>query len=300
MNDYKVVFDMDEHSGGSLGFSILRYNLSGKNSILHAHKYIQINYVSQGCASHYINGQHFDIYKGDIFIIPPMVEHRIIKKEEAEAEIIEFEFIPDFINQNFTTIDSAEVFWDFAYISPFLVESKLVKPRFNLSGALQIEVERILNEALLEMAQRRSGFELMIKTLLLNLLIIVGREFTNYVSGTDDTGIYASKKESILNAINYINENYKEPLRHAQVAKNFFLSPSQFNYLFKYFTSKTFGEYLTSIRMAHALQKLRETDSKIIEIAMDVGYHNINHFNRAFKQYMNMTPSRYRKKSRMQ
>src|SRR5699024_10243069 len=125
------------------------------------------------------NNNTYDLVKGDIFVIPPFVPHCIAPLGDTPAEVFEFEFMPSFINQSFDTLTHTEAFWDFAYIEPFLVEEKLVKPRLNLVGKIQIEVEDILNEALREYKQRKPGYELMAKSLLLKLLVIVGRELTH-------------------------------------------------------------------------------------------------------------------------
>ena len=68
-----------------------------------------------------------DVVHGDIFVIPPFVPHLLSPAEQAAAEVIEFEFLPSFINPAFDRVTTSEAFWDFAYIEPFLVEENLVR-----------------------------------------------------------------------------------------------------------------------------------------------------------------------------
>lgn len=298
---YKDVplFRMSDNPNGDLPFFISRYTLSNSALKLHRHEYMQINYVYQGKAEHVINNCKFDIIKGDIFVIPPYVPHKIVAPEGCSAQIFEFEFLPEFINQNFEDIRNAESFLDFAYIEPFLVSENLVKPRLNLIGRLQVEVENILNEAFREYRQAKPGYILVIKSLLLKLLVLVGREFTTNLEDSESRSIYDRHRDAIMAAIKYIDEHYAEDLTLEEVAKVSALSQSYFSYLFKSITMKTFTEYLNGLRISKALQLLKETDKKILDICYEIGFNNVNHFNRVFKQHTGISPSSYRKICRM-
>ncbi|WP_068505497.1 AraC family transcriptional regulator [Paenibacillus kribbensis] len=62
---------------------------------------------------------------------------------------------------------------------------------------------------------------------------------------------------------------------------------------FKQMIGHNFVDYLTEIRLKHAKQLIAETDSKMNEIAEQVGYQ-ASYFNRIFKKNEGITPSRYR------
>ncbi|MCY9659911.1 AraC family transcriptional regulator [Paenibacillus chondroitinus] len=65
---------------------------------------------------------------------------------------------------------------------------------------------------------------------------------------------------------------------------------------FKQVTGQTFIDYLTQYRLTKAKQLLVETDEKINDIAIRVGYQP-PYFNRLFKKYEGMTPGQYREKA---
>lgn len=65
---------------------------------------------------------------------------------------------------------------------------------------------------------------------------------------------------------------------------------------FKQVTGQTFIDYLTQYRMTQAKHLLLETDEKINDIAMQVGYQP-PYFNRLFKKIEGMTPGQYRDKA---
>ena len=289
------VFKVEDNPDGYLMFYIKKYAPEEGTLYLHAHECIQINYVYSGKAIHIIHDKRFELVKGDIFVIPPNVPHQIEPVIGTDAKIVEFEFDPKFINEFFKDLDKGEAFWDFAYIEPFLVEEDLVKPRLNLVGSIQTDSENIFNEALKEYEKREPGFDLIIRSLLLKLLVLVGREFTKNISKSKNALIFERHKDAIKGAIRYIEENYTQDLNIDSVAKMFLLSPSFFGYLFKNLTSKTFKEYITGLRIAKASEMLKNTDEKIKTICYESGFNNINHFNRTFKQVVGLTPGQYRK-----
>ena len=291
---YKMVYN----NHGDLPFFITRYTTGSTITELHRHEYMQINYVIRGKAEHVLNMNHFEIVKGDIFVIPPYIPHDIVPSEDSSAEIFEFEFTPSFINQDFKNMQNAESFLDFAYIEPFLVSENLVKPRLNLLSSIQIEVEYILNEALIEFNGKKPGYILMVKSLLLKLLVIIGREFTAFLEDAETQLIYDRHREAIFNAVKHIDTHYAEDLRIEEVSKISALSQSYFSYLFKSITSKTFIEYVNDLRVVKSLELLRNTDKKVIDISFDVGFNNVNHFNRVFKRQMGIAPLSYRKQKR--
>lgn len=290
--------DMFHYGGDNKGFFVAKYNTCEKSAPPHAHTFIQINYVNSGKALHVINNKEFPISKGDIFIVPLMVEHYIKGTEDDVAEIIEFECLPDFLDQKIESLASSLAICNFEYIKPFIFDDKMMKPRFSLSGATQIEVENILKEALDEMEQKKNGYETIIYSLFIKLLVIIVREFDVSLLENLEVSQNIDKKEAILKAVNYINSHFHEDLQATDVAKKILMSPTYFHKYFKHFTSQTFKDYLVSVRLSQARDLLKFTDNKIINIASLVGFANVTHFNRTFKAYFNMTPSQYRKINR--
>jgi len=59
----------------------------------------------------------------------------------------------------------------------------------------------------------------------------------------------------------------------------------------------SFKQYLTSIRIYEAKRLLTETDRLVIDIAVEVGFNNISHFNRVFKTSTQVSPLEYRNRT---
>ncbi len=56
--------------------------------------------------------------------------------------------------------------------------------------------------------------------------------------------------------------------------------------------------YLLKIRVQRAKELLADTDAKICDIALNVGFSNQQRFNEIFKKYTGVTPLKHRKQSK--
>ena len=98
----------------------------------------------------------------------------------------------------------------------------------------------------------------------------------------------------IHTATQYIQANYRQPLKLETVADHVHLSPAYFCMKFHQETGKTFVEYLTELRLEHAKTMLRYSSKKIHEIAVEVGFADSRHFSRTFYRYYGLRPTEYR------
>ena len=97
----------------------------------------------------------------------------------------------------------------------------------------------------------------------------------------------------MIEIMNYVQANYID-ITLDDLAENFFLSKP---YLSKYIKEKsgmTFGDLVKKIRMKKAKALLKSSNMMVENIAMSVGYQNVEHFNRLFKKAYDMTPMQFR------
>ena len=97
----------------------------------------------------------------------------------------------------------------------------------------------------------------------------------------------------MIEIINYVQANYID-ITLDDLAEKFFLSKP---YLSKYIKEKsgmTFGDLVKKIRMKKAKALLKSSNMTVENIAMSVGYQNVEHFNRLFKKAYDMTPMQFR------
>lgn len=93
----------------------------------------------------------------------------------------------------------------------------------------------------------------------------------------------------------HINERYSEKLSLTAIARMYGFNPFYLSNLFKSLTGQNFLEYVSQVRVGKSLELLRDRRIKIYQIAVSVGYENVNTFTKAFKRITGVTPSIYRK-----
>lgn len=93
----------------------------------------------------------------------------------------------------------------------------------------------------------------------------------------------------------YILKNYMTAITLEEMGRITGFNASYFSLLFKKETGKNFGEYISEVRMEKAKEMLKETDESISAICGNVGYSDLKHFTKSFKQETGLKPSEYRK-----
>ena len=92
----------------------------------------------------------------------------------------------------------------------------------------------------------------------------------------------------------YIHANQADPIDLDQVAKAMHVSTFYFCKVFKKATGLTFTDYLSRVRVEKAKALLLNPHLRISEIAYDVGFQSLTHFNRMFRKIVGESPTHYR------
>jgi len=98
----------------------------------------------------------------------------------------------------------------------------------------------------------------------------------------------------ITRAKSFIKSNQAEDLSLGQVAKAVNTSTFYFCKMFKKATGLNFTEYLSRVRIEKAKNLLLNPNLRVSEIAFEVGFQSLTHFNRVFKRIVGQSPTEYR------
>ncbi|SEB40009.1 helix-turn-helix domain-containing protein [Paenibacillus sp. GP183] len=99
----------------------------------------------------------------------------------------------------------------------------------------------------------------------------------------------------VADVIHILTERLTEPLQIEALAQAVGLSPSRISHLFKTETGLSIVETLIQMRLRQAALLLQHSTRNAVEIALDVGFQNYNHFANQFKTQYGVNPSSYRK-----
>ena len=92
-----------------------------------------------------------------------------------------------------------------------------------------------------------------------------------------------------------IRENYADNLTLKGLSEKYYVNSAYLGQLFRKKYGQSFKDYLNNYRMDRAADILLHSDKKIILVAEEVGYHDLDYFVNRFIQVKGCTPAKFRK-----
>jgi AraC-like DNA-binding protein len=102
-------------------------------------------------------------------------------------------------------------------------------------------------------------------------------------------------REQVAAARRFLARYYCEPLRIEDVAVAADSSDFHLCRIFKRHSGLTVHQFLTQLRLRSSLERLLDTDSSILSIALDLGFTSHSHFTAAFQRSFGLSPAAFRK-----
>lgn len=95
--------------------------------------------------------------------------------------------------------------------------------------------------------------------------------------------------------INYIEDHLTDTIDMKEIERLSQMSEFNFQKIFSVLSGISLGEYIRKRRLSKSFYDLKETDTKIIDIAFKYGYQSSESYSRAFQQLFQISPSNARK-----
>ncbi|MCJ7842989.1 AraC family transcriptional regulator [Lederbergia sp. NSJ-179] len=260
----------------------------------HSHEFIELVYVVKGEAKHVFNGQTYRIQTNDIFIINPGEVHTFQVEPGKKIDIINCLFLPNLIQDSWLKELGVSQSMDYFYIHPFLDNRERFHHLLNLKGTYSERVYSLLEGMMYEYAREGSCYPTLIRLQLVELLILLSRIYNEQQSNQQDPATIESSNLLVRRVCGYLARNYDQKISIPSLCKLFMISSRHLNRLFKQETNQTVVEMLQVIRIEKAKYFLTETNDKIIDIAIKVGYDDPAFFSRLFRRVVNCSPGKYR------
>lgn len=110
-------------------------------------------------------------------------------------------------------------------------------------------------------------------------------------------GVENISRSSILShAVVYLRRNYAHSISIEDVAGVCHCSPSTLSHMFKKELGSSIREYIRKLRMADAVQLLKNTELQVNSIGDMLGYANPNYFCSVFSKEMGCSPTAFRQR----
>ena len=255
------------------------------------HDHYEMAYIKKGSAIYQIEGVDVNMTPNSIIIIKPERTHKfIVKSESCEFIVLSFKFKPqkDDLSSHVSLNDFIEYIEDDA--TGDFIHLKLNKKN---------DIVHVMNRILRERMKYQVWGDFLSCLLIMELFVLLSRTLKQeWEQSAKNRNL---KLHELLNiSKEYIDNNYAKELTLSQVAKYIYLSDSYFAHSFKDKFGISPKSYLLKIRIEAAKELLENTDSKIADVALSVGFSSQQRFNDIFRKNTGMTPLKYRQKSKME
>ena len=93
-----------------------------------------------------------------------------------------------------------------------------------------------------------------------------------------------------------IESRISDPPTLNELSSSIGMTPKYFCRFFKLATHRTPMDYIGFYRIEQACYEMATTEKNVTEIALDMGYNDLNYFIRCFKKYKGITPKKYQQR----
>jgi len=272
-----------------LGMYRLNLNHSAGSFNCHWHEEAEFLHVIKGRVIVQVDTKLFEAGPGQTVFINSGEIHACYPNDSCECLVYAYVVSLDFLSsKNMDTCQSK-------FISP-LVEKQLTLPRvLGTETILGKRIASLLSEIAYLCENKPRGYELAVKA---NLYMIV---FHAAASENLETGVQKCsplderKMYKLKKALNYVRSNYCSKICIRDIAAEIDMSLEHFCRFFKSIMKKSPVEYINDLRIDTASRLIRDSNRKILEIALEVGFDNLSYFIKVFKKRFKCTPSQFRK-----
>jgi len=251
----------------------------------HFHKDYELVLIDKTEGTRFI-GDHVSHFKdGDLALIGPNIPHLYRNNENyyrnkgLVAKSIFIHFTDDFLGKPFFD----------------LPEMNLVR-RLLDRAALGLDVlgkaNKYVKQKLMEMKEEIPAKRLL--SLLDILIFLSNSNDLKYILSSGFTASNSNDTDKINIVFQFIMENYTNDIYIEEIASRLNMSVASFSRYFKHHTRKTFSQYVTQIRIAHACRLLMEDNYNISEICYLSGFDNLSNYHRHFKKLLGVIPKEYK------
>lgn len=238
-------------------------NVNG--STFHFHSQIEIILVQTGQTEVTIGNKTKILSPGELAIAVSFTPHIFRARGES---LVRIAFIPTYLCEDFVSATK-----DKHVTNPFVSDGR--------ATALISECFDALSDSEANNIEKMGYVNVILGTILRSLNLTEGKEVA-------DTS-FLSK------LLLHLNDNFKTNLTIETIAHELGYSTGYVSRSFKRCFGVSINQYLTSLRLNHAINLLKDGDASITECALESGFNSIRTFYRAFESELGCSPKAYRK-----
>lgn len=267
---------------GLLGGLHIGYHIDAYPGAINAHEHLahELIFVVSGAARYTLGQTIHDLQAGSVLMVGRLESHRIDITQVPFRRVyllIDFRFGMSVLK------------------SPLLMQSFANRPaqyrQIICHPAVFAEFLNTLDAIALEQLQPGAFHQEIIAALFSQLMINLYRS-----SPSADRSIALTPcQEQVLRVQQYIDLHATDSLSLSMLARQFYINSYTLSRTFHQLTGMTLTRYIAKLRLAIAREMLLDSSFRVQDIAVSVGFGDVNTFIRLFRREFGQTPLSYRR-----
>jgi AraC-like DNA-binding protein len=249
----------------------------------HTHDFVEIVYMCRGTTTHIVNGKKVELMTGELLLLGQNALQEILPAKEEDVAV-NFIIRPEFFSATLSYLGDEETPLRKFIVDCLCGENETGFLHFKVSDILPVQnlLENLLWTLISDTPNKRG-----INQATMGLL------FMQLLNHTDRLTVNSPEQEIVLPILRYVEEHYRDGSL-AEVAGLLHYDAAWLSREIKRRTGKNYTDLVQDKRLSQAAWLLRNTDKKVDDIAMAVGYENISYFHRLFARRYGQSPKQYR------
>lgn len=276
----KPVLETIKPNFGS-SFTVRQFHEKSLKPKWHFHLEFELIYIANGSGKRHI-GQHISYYRsGDLMFLGPNVPHLTLggqSKKEQRKIVVRLK--EDFLGHDFLKTP------EMVGINQLLEKAKkgiIFSPR----------VKRDIGERL-EYLLQLPQFPKLLSLLDILQSLAQSEEYELLNAEGITVEVNVQERDRMIVIHEYIQEHYQDSITLDEIAQAVNMTVPAFCRYFKKLTHTTFTKFVNEFRIAQACKLIAEEDMTIAALAFEVGFNNLSHFNKMFREIVGKSPTEYR------
>lgn len=257
-------------------FGLYYSDTTEPNLLIHMHDCCEVFLSLSDGNNFLIDDKVYNVNANNLFIINQFEAHKVNAYGKNKFSRFSLHIHPDFIYNN-SSIEAD-------FYKYFYSDKKL--DQISLTVA---ETDKLKNLFSSLTEDHEFGDDLYKKIRTIEILLEICRLCDTHQQSKS----ISHKNETLQLALDYINQNFTQPISLSDIAKNCFTSVNQLCILFKKHLSTTVNKYITGQRITLAKKYLSEGKS-VTETAFACGFGDYANFIRTFKNNVGTPPGKYK------
>jgi AraC-like DNA-binding protein len=254
----------------------------------HYHDFHELVIVLNGRGQHVTEGESYNIFRGDVFVIRPFIEHTYQDMHDLQIENILF--IPEKLDLQLYDVRNIPGYFALFDIEPNLRKKHAFKSRLTLDDEQLTVVNRIIAQLNSELKLRSEGFQFMAVAIFMQLIGFLSRCYSHSPQKHSQNLLKVSAM------IDFIETEFRNNITLEDIAATGKTSVRTATRIFKEAFEISPITYLLKTRLNNARKLLKESPATTVsEAAFQSGFNDSNYFAKQFRNIFGESPSEYKK-----